>query len=315
MMIPHRIFIFEVTMKRFFSSLLILLQLVSLSASGCSGDGTPRFSRGARAFAVRLSDGGERAEQAGRAEREFFGFSPDDTVLPASVTKLVTALAALDILPPDTLVTPGDEVYFPPSGASSAFVRPRHTLTVEMLIEGMLLPSGDDAAYALAAACGYALLGDGAAGPEAAVARFVEEMNRFASDLGCTGTRFTVPDGYAGEENHSTLGDMAIIAEAASANELIMKYAGMHSDEVVYASGHTNTWTNTNKMLDPESKYYDPAVIGLKTGSLADSFALVVCYAGEDADYLLALFGEPSDKARYRDMEKLIGWVKQEETR
>ena len=92
-MIPHRIFIFEVTMKRFFSSLLILLLLVSLSASGCSRDGTPRFSRGARAFAVRLSDGGERAE------REFFGFSPDDTVLPASVTKLVTALAALGILP------------------------------------------------------------------------------------------------------------------------------------------------------------------------------------------------------------------------
>lgn len=73
----------------------------------------------------------------------YFG-SEKQQIYPASTTKLLTILAALEILPEDELISPGDEVYMVESGSSSAYIRPHHTLTLEMLAEGMLLPSGNE---------------------------------------------------------------------------------------------------------------------------------------------------------------------------
>lgn len=236
-----------------------------------------------------------------------------EIIYPASITKLLTALTALDILPADTVITPGDEVYLSPEGASSAYIRPHHQLTLEMLIEGMMLPSGNDAAYAIAAACGleadsgwikYA--DDGTYSREAAVEVFVMKMNEYARNLGCTGSNFTTPDGFAGDEHYSTLDDMLLICKAAAENEIIMKYAAMQSDNVVYASGHTNTWVNTNLMLDPESEFYNENVIGLKTGSLAGNYSLAILYDDGENRLLIGVFGAKDEVGRYEDAETLI---------
>ncbi len=236
----------------------------------------------------------------------------DERITPASTTKLLTALYALELLPADTLITPGDEVYFPPEGSSSAFVRPHHTLTLEMLIEGMLLPSGNDAAYAVAAAGGRALEGDDALSPEDAVAAFVGGMNEYAASLGCTGTHFTVPDGFAGDEHYSTPADMAKIARAAAENEGIREYAGLHTAAVTYASGHTNTWVNTNEFLNPGSAWYDERVVGLKTGSLAGEYALITLYEADGREVLIGVFGCATEDERYRITEKLLEDMKNE---
>ncbi len=234
-------------------------------------------------------------------------FRDENTVIyPASTTKLLTALCALDVMQPDALVTPGDEVYMVSEGSSFAYVRPNHTLTVEMLIEGMLLPSGNDAAYALSAACGRTLAGDDALTPEEAVDEFVSYMNEYAASIGCTGTNFMVPDGYAGAKHHSTLHDMAIISEKAAENEIIAKYASLQTDDVTYASGHVNTWVNTNKMLDPESKYYNENVVGLKTGSLEDSYSLITLYDDGELRMIIGVFDSSTDKGRYEDTEEII---------
>ncbi|MGN1347126.1 MAG: D-alanyl-D-alanine carboxypeptidase family protein [Eubacteriales bacterium] len=229
----------------------------------------------------------------------------DDRVYPASITKLLTALYALEILPPDTLITPGEEVYLPPDGSSSAYIRPHHTLTLDMLIEGMMLPSGNDAAYAVAAACGRVLADDETLTPEEAVTVFTDGMNEYAVTLGCTGTHFTTPDGFAGEEHYSTAADMAKIAEAAAKNDLILTYAGRYTDHVIYASGHVNTWTNTNQFLNPSSPYYDERVIGLKTGSMAGSYSLVTLYDDGERRLLIGVFGCPTENARYRATRSL----------
>lgn len=229
----------------------------------------------------------------------------DTVVYPASTTKLLTSLAALLCLPADTTITPGDEVYLPEAGSSFAYIRPNHTLTLEMLIEGMLLPSGNDAAYATAAACGYSLAGE-EVGYIEAVDEFVRYMNDYAESLGCTSTNFTTPDGYADEEHYSTLGDMALISRAAYDNEIIRKYAAMPEDNVIYASGHTNTWVNTNKFLDMSSKYYNKYVNGLKTGSLTGNYSLIVSYDDGARECIIGVFGGRDDTSRYKDAADLI---------
>lgn len=239
-------------------------------------------------------------------EIRYFGGRGDDIVYPASTTKLLTSLAALGLMPPDELITPGDEVYLPLDGSSFAYIRPNHTLTLEMLVEGMIIPSGNDAAYAAAAGCGYILLEDSSADYTDAVAAFVKYMNSYAENLGCTNTNFTSPDGFAGSEHYSTLHDMALISKAAAENEIITEYAKLLSDDVTYASGHINTWVNTNKMLDPDSKYYCKDVVGLKTGSLEDSFSLVVLYNDGELRLIIGLFGAKKDSDRYTDALNII---------
>lgn len=230
----------------------------------------------------------------------------DDRVYPASITKLLTAQYALELMPSDTLITPGDEVYFPPEGSSSAYIRPNHTLTLDMLIEGMMLPSGNDAAYAVAAAGGRVIAADETLSPEEAVAVFVDGMNDYAESLGCTDTHFTTPDGFAGEEHYSSTADMAVIAKAAAENERIMAYAGRYTDDVTYASGHVNTWTNTNEFLDPASEYYNEHVIGLKTGSMVENYCLVTVYDDGETELIIGVFGCPTKEDRYKDTELLM---------
>ncbi len=242
------------------------------------------------------------------SDDEYIFLSSDgtDKVTPASTTKLLTALLALEILPSSTLITPGDEVYLPPDNSSSAFIRPHHTLSLEMLIEAMIVPSGNDAAYAVAAACGRELANDDLLEYSKAVAHFVDEMNAYAKKIGCTGSNFTVPDGFAGDEHYSTVQDMAIIAKKASECEIIMKYASLQSDSVVYASGHTNTWTNTNEQLDPDSEFYNQNICGLKTGSLDKSYSLISVYNDGVNKFIIGVFGAKSDSARYSDTKVLI---------
>ncbi|MGN1408683.1 MAG: hypothetical protein ACI4XJ_00755, partial [Eubacteriales bacterium] len=159
---------------------------------------------------------------------------------------------------------------------------------------------------AAAAGCGYVLLDDSSADYTDAVAAFVEYMNSYAKNLGCTNTNFTTPDGFAGNEHYSTLHDMALISKAAAENEIITEYAKLLSDDVTYASGHVNTWVNTNKMLDPDSKYYCKDVVGLKTGSLEDSFSLVVFYDDGELRLIIGLFGAKKDSDRYTDALNII---------
>ncbi len=279
------------------ASVLILLSVLLLYTSACSEnnfDYTDKINSEAGFIYCFEND-----------TTEYIG-NENERVYPASITKLLTALTALNCMSPDELITPGDEVYLTESGSSSAYIRPNHTLTLRMLIEGMIIPSGNDAAYAVSAACGYTLTDKAGASYTDAVDCFVSYMNQYACDLGCTGTHFTTPDGYAGKEHYSTLHDMVLIARAACENNIISEYARMSSDNVVYASGHTNTWVNTNKLLDADSGYFREGVIGLKTGSLDENYSIIVLFDNGDKRFIIGLFGAESDNDRYKDAVTVI---------
>ena len=228
-------------------------------------------------------------------------------VYPASTTKLLTAIYSLTVLSKDEIITPSDELELVGEGSSIAYINTGHKISVEMLIEGMLIPSGNDAVYVLAAAVGRRLANDQSISGKQAVEIFVSGMNEYARSIGLCGTNFTCPDGYADKTHYTTTEDMVIISRLALENDLIVKYASLYKDDVIYASGHTNTWYNTNKMLDPDSIYYSPYVIGLKTGSLDEEYCLVFAFRFEDGrEYIAGVFGHDEKNTRYEDALAII---------
>ncbi|MBR2620954.1 MAG: serine hydrolase [Clostridia bacterium] len=226
-------------------------------------------------------------------------------VYPASTTKLLSILCALEHLSPDEVITPGEELSLVGEGSSIAYINENHRLTVEMLIEGMLLPSGNDAAMVLAAAAGNRM-SDGEATGKDAVAVFVQGMNEYAKTLGAIDTHFTTPDGLAEDDHYTTLEDMILISRAAAENDIICRYASLAKDNVTYASGHTNTWVNTNAMLDPDSSYYHPAVTGLKTGSLDRNYCVITTVEQGGECYIIGIFGARDKNARFADTLTII---------
>ena len=234
---------------------------------------------------------------------------PFDRIYPASVTKLLTILVAMEHCPDLTAVfTPGNELSLIAKDNSIAFIEPNDRLTLEMLIEGMLLPSGGDAAYMAAAGVGRIIAGNSELSGTEAAAVFVEEMNRYAEEeLGLTGSHFTNPDGYFDAGHYTTLCDIMTIARRAMDDPVIMKYAGLHCDKLRDAGGKVKVWVNSNEMLDPKSPYYSPYVSGLKTGTLKAAGNCLVSTAEKDGTHLLiGVFGAENNGARYTDTLALL---------
>jgi len=238
-----------------------------------------------------------------------------EQLYPASTTKLLTILLAQRYLELDMQVTPGDEQTLVSKDSSMAYIDRYDTVTVEQLIEGMLLPSGNDAAYALAAAVGRAITGEWNLSGLEAVEICIAAMNEYAAELGMTGSHFTNVDGYMDAEHYTTVEDMAIVAVLAAQNEIIRKYCGLAMDEVTYVSGEEITWYNSNQMLYHNSQWYNPYVTGMKTGSLLSHYSLVCTVEKDGKTYVTGVFTAPSTEDRYYDMNTIVNWVLEGEIR
>jgi len=232
----------------------------------------------------------------------------DTKIYPASVTKLFTAYVALQYLKPTQTVTAGEVLNKVVAGSSVAEIKQGDKVTVEALVEGMLLPSGNDAAYILAAAAGKMMYGDKASetGTDKAVKRFVEEMNAQAKLLGMNGTHFANPDGIHSDDHYTTYGDLAIMATLALEDPVICKYAMVSKAEVTMESG-TKSWKNTNALIDPESEYYCPYATGLKTGQtpMAGS-CLLSSFEYKGQTLVVGVFGCPNVDDRFPDTLQLF---------
>ena len=229
----------------------------------------------------------------------------DQVIYPASTTKLLTILTALKVLSPHEIIHPGNELSLMDEDSSVAGVDERHALTVEMLVEAMLLPSGNDAAYVLAAAAGERI-SEGVVSERDAVPLFLAFMHEYGRSIGLVGTHFVCPDGLAFEDHYTTQEDMILIGKAAMLCPLIRRYASTARDSVTYASGHTATWVNTNPLLRPDSPWYRPAVTGLKTGYLRHNSCILLSVEANDTYYLVGLFGAEDSDTRCADAVKIV---------
>lgn len=232
--------------------------------------------------------------------------SETDKVYPASITKLFTAYVAMQFLQPTDTITAGDVLNLVGPGSSVAEIKKGDTLTVEQLVEAMLLPSGNDASYMLAAEAGWIIAGDRSISPSRAVQKFVDEMNGQARAKGMTGTHFTNPDGYHDYNHYTNHKDMVTIGKLAMENSTIMKYAVVPTEEVVLG-GETKQWKNTNQLINPESEYYCPYATGLKTGQTPSAGScLLSSFDVKGQKYLIGVFGCPDIEDRFADTLQLL---------
>lgn len=227
-------------------------------------------------------------------------------VYPASVTKLFSSYVALQYLDPEDVVTAGQEVNLVGSGSSLAYIQKGEKITVEKLVEGMLIPSGNDAAYALAVATARAASGDPDMGISAALKYFATLMNEEAAKQGMTGTHFTNPDGYHEMEHYTCLNDLITIAKLAMSNEVIMRYTGTYSDKVNHSTGDVSVWTNTNALVNKDSEYYCENALGLKTGHTSwAGFCLLSAFEVNGEKIIIGSFACIRPEDRFIDTLKI----------
>ena len=230
-------------------------------------------------------------------------------VYPASITKLFTAYVAMQYLQPTDKITAGNALDLVVYGSSVAKIKLGDVLSVEQLVEAMLLPSGNDAAYILACEAGRLIKSNSNLGALDAANAFVTEMNSQAKALGMTGTHFVNPDGIHDANHYTTFGDLAILGKLCLKNQTILKYAATAKDKVML-HGQTVEWKNTNKLIDPTNSYYCPYALGLKTGQTPDAGScLLSAFRMEDHELIIGVFGCPQEEDRFDDTLQLFNQI------
>ena len=193
----------------------------------------------------------------------------------ASTTKIMTAICVIEnSKPTDKICIPKEAVGVE---GSSVYLKCGETLTVEELLYGLLLESGNDAAAALAI---------GVFGSQEAC---VERMNQKCHDIGLIDTRFENVHGLDSENHYTTAYELALIARYAMKNELFREIVS----SVSYTTSGENPryFSNHNRLL----RSFDGAV-GIKTGYTSKSGRCLVSAAKfDDEEYIAVTLGDPLD--------------------
>lgn len=233
----------------------------------------------------------------------------NERIYPASITKLFTAYVAMQYVDPETEITAGDELDLVAWGSSVAQIKKGDTLTAGQLVEAMILPSGNDAAYMLACEAGRVIKGDPDLSPSAAVQAFMTQMNTKAKEAGMTGTNFVNPDGIHDSQHYTTFADLVILGKLSMQNATIMEHA-VTPNKMVELHGEIIEWKNTNQLVNPAKPYYCPYAVGLKTGQTPSAGScLLSAFRMDDKELLIGVFGCPEEEDRFDDTLQLFNQI------
>ena len=235
----------------------------------------------------------------------YYARSADEQAKIASITKVMTAILAVENCKMDEKITVSNAAAT--VGNSTAGLLEGDELTVKQALRGLMIPSGNDAAIALAEHVGKKL------DPKTkdAVATFVKAMNERAKKLGCTGTLFENPHGldfdeWAGDM-HSTAHDVALMMQEAMKDDTIREVMASKDPwiEVTGADGsdHSHSMDTHNVLLGQDGN------IGGKTGTTDDAGYCFASAYNRDGDeiYTVVLNSSTTDQ-RFADTATLASW-------
>ena len=228
-----------------------------------------------------------------------YELEPDMSIYPASMTKIMTSIIAFDLLKngkiklDDEVVVSENAWRMSKSGYSSQFIMLNDKVSIEDLLRGIIVVSGNDSCIALA---------EGIAGTES---NFVDMMNEKADEIGLTNTNFTNSSGINDPDNYSTVRDILIMSRY-----LIENYPEFYT----YYKEKTFTWDRTGG--DPITQgnrnpllYKNMGVDGIKTGFLTvEKYSLAASMKSAKRRITSVASGFQTKNSRSRESAKLLTW-------
>ena len=233
------------------------------------------------------------------SEEILYELDPDSQIYPASMTKIMTAIVAFDLIKNnkislDDMYTISENAWrLSQAGYSSMFIMINDQVSVEDLLKGIIIASGNDACVALA---------EGIAGSES---NFADMMNEKAGEIGMTSTNFTNSSGINDPDNISTVRDIALMSKYLIKNYPI--YYELFAEK-------TFTWDRTGG--DPIKQgnrnpllYKNVGVDGVKTGYLAvEKYSLASTMKKKDRRIIAVASGFNTKNLRSSESLKLLNW-------
>ena len=233
------------------------------------------------------------------SDKILFELDPDSQIYPASMTKIMTSIVAFDLLKKnklsldDKFVVSENAWRLSQAGFSSMFIMINDQVSVEDLLKGIIIASGNDACVALA---------EGIAGSEE---NFADMMNEKAAEIGMTSTNFTNSSGINDPDNISTVRDIALMSKY-----LIQNYPIFYE---LFAET-TFTWDRTGGEPIKQGNrnpllYKNVGVDGVKTGYLAvEKYSLASSMIKKDRRLISVISGFETKSLRSSESLKLLNW-------
>ncbi len=215
--------------------------------------------------------------------------NPDQKIYPASTTKLITALTALNIYPLDEVLTVNQEY----NEGQNMGLKLGEKITIKSLVSALLVYSANDAAFTLASHHQRGIVG------------FVDEMNLLVQRYNLKNTHFTNYDGIHNDNHYSTPYDLSQIARLAIKNSIItqtVKQKSILIEDVDKTIQHQLESTDELMNIIPE-------IEGLKTGWTPEAGGCFVGLINLNGHYLISVVAKSED--RFNDTVKLIDWAKE----
>jgi len=233
------------------------------------------------------------------SDKVLYEYEPDMQIYPASMTKIMTTIVAFDLIKKnrlsldDRFVVSENAWRLSESGYSSMFIMVNDEVSVENLLMGIIVASGNDACVALA---------EGIAGSEES---FAEMMNEKATEIGMSSTNFSNSSGINDPENYSTVRDIALMSKYLISN--FPKFYEWYKETSFTwdrTGGDPITQGNRNPLL-----YKKIGVDGVKTGYLAVEKYSLASTMKKDTRRIIAVgSGFPTKNLRSSQSLKLLNW-------
>mgnify|MGYP000333811292 CR=1 FL=1 len=228
-----------------------------------------------------------------------------ERLYPASITKVMTALIAIKYGDLTDTVTVTEDAVITEAGATLAGIHPGDQLTMEQLLYGLMLPSGNDAGAAIAVHMA------------GSIDAFAELMNREAQKLGATGTHFMNPHGLTNADHYTTAYDLYLIFNECIKHDDFVKIINS-SSYTAHITGADGTkrdvkWEPTNYYAKGEATPPDNVTIkvGGKTGTTkgAGNCLILLTKDSSGNPYISIIMGAGSKPLLYQDMTSMLSKI------